>query len=682
MGRVGEGLQGPDRLEVARGDQPLEGGGGVADEEGFLALGAGGGEAGGLQDGFQPIPGDVAGEVLLPDVGQQVTVQPMGTVGARRAAGRAGEQLRQGLAVIEQDGGARPPPAKESGEERLGRERDVERRALVPRVGQGRDQGPPLGIGGRAVDGLGERPIIEHPHPEVHPTSLMEPQATEGLGIEELVGDEHARAAQVEVGPEPQDTVRGEAMGDRSQGRGAGLGADLDQGVAGEVAEDARGGLREQLAEDGAERGGGREVGVGPAAHPHTVRGVVAGGRMEEDDLDEGVEAQDAARRAAAELGEQGLAMRHGETVADAGRLASGNRRFPLDGGGGYGNPWAVILAVESSCDESALALLDPARGLVRELVASQVDLHARHGGVVPDLASREHLAALPLLLRELGDDLRATPPEVVAVTRGPGLLPCLSLGVAFARALALAHGARLVGVNHLRAHVHSPFLALHAADPAGFAAARAALLPHLGLVVSGGNTLVVRLGEDLRMTVVARTVDDAAGEALDKGAKLMGLPYPGGALVERRAAAGDPARFAFPRGIPERADPRLSFSGLKTALRYQVEKLTEAELAAALPDLCAGYQEAVVAQLESKLGAALDAQACRSVGLSGGVANNRTLRARLQAVAARRGVPLLIAEPRHCGDNAAMVAFAALADTDLPEGAAVRAEASAGVEG
>jgi N6-L-threonylcarbamoyladenine synthase len=403
---------------------------------------------------------------------------------------------------------------------------------------------------------------------------------------------------------------------------------------------------------------------------------------MEEGGLDEAVEAQDAARRSAAELGEEGLAVRHGETVADAGRLASGNRRFPLDGGGGGGNPWPVILAVESSCDESALALLDPARGIVRELVASQVDLHARHGGVVPDLASREHLAALPLLLEELGHDLRATPPEVVAVTRGPGLLPCLSLGLAFARALALAHGARLVGVNHLRAHVHSPFMALHAADPAGFAAARAALLPHLALVVSGGNTLVVRLGEDLRMTVVARTVDDAAGEALDKGAKLLGLPYPGGARVEALAAKGDLARFAFPRGIPERADLRLSFSGLKTSLRYQVEAMTEAELAAALPDLCAGYQEAVIAQLEAKLLAALEAHPCRSVGLSGGVANNRTLRARIAAAAGRRGAPLLVAEPRHCGDNAAMVAFAALAEPGLPEGAAVRAEASVGVEG
>ncbi len=531
------------------------------------------------------------------------------------------------------------------------------------------------------MDGLGERAGVEDPHPEVDPTPLEESEATERLGVEELVGDEHAGAAEIERVAEAQRAVRGEARGDAGEGRGAGLGADLDQGVAGEVAEDAGGGLGEQLAEDRPEGGGGGEVGVGAATDPDAVGGVVAGAGMEEYNLDERVEAQDASRRAAAKLGEEGLAGRHGETVAaDAGR-ASGNRRFPLDGGSRRGNPAGVILAVESSCDESALALLDPARGIVRELVASQVDLHARHGGVVPDLASREHLAALPLLLAELAGDLEASPPGTVAVTRGPGLLPCLSLGLAFARALALAHGARLVGVNHLRAHIHSPFLALHAADPAAFAEARARLLPHLGLVVSGGNTLVVRLDEDLRMTVVARTVDDAAGEALDKGAKLLGLPYPGGARVEQLAAGGDASRFAFPRGIPERADPRLSFSGLKTALRYQVEKLAPAEVEAALPDLCAGYQEAVVAQLESKLAAALDQHPCRSVGLSGGVANNRALRARLGAVASRRGLPLLIAEPRHCGDNAAMIAFAALAEPGLPEGAAVRAAASAGVE-
>ena len=266
-------------------------------------------------------------------------------------------------------------------------------------------------------------------------------------------------------------------------------------------------------------------------------------------------------------------------------------------------------------------------------------------------------------------------------MTRGPGLLPCLSLGLAFARATALALGARVVGVNHLRAHVHSPFIGLHAQDPAGFAEARRRLLPHLGFVISGGNTLLVELSEDLAMRVVARTVDDAAGEALDKGAKLLGMPYPGGALIERRAAAGDLARFAFPRGIPEKADLRLSFSGLKTALRYQVEKMGDAELERDLADLCAGYQEAVIAQLESKFSAALSAGRYRSTGLSGGVANNRTLRNRLTAVAGRHGLPLLIAEPRHCGDNAGMVAFAALADCGLPEDGAIQAEASVGVE-
>lgn len=347
--------------------------------------------------------------------------------------------------------------------------------------------------------------------------------------------------------------------------------------------------------------------------------------------------------------------------------------------GGAAASLGGVILAVESSCDESALALLAPDRGLVLERVSSQVELHRPHGGVVPDIASREHLAALPFLLREFAP--RMAEVRTVAVTRGPGLPPCLSLGVAFARAVASAAGARLVGVNHLRAHVHSPFIALHAEDPARFEAARRDLLPHLAMVVSGGNTLLVELGPDLSVRTVARTVDDAAGEALDKGAKLLGREYPGGARIEALAAGGDPARFPFPRGIPERSDLRMSFSGLKTALRYQLEKMDDAAVAAALPDLCAGYQEAVMAQLEAKFLSALGAGAYRSAGLSGGVANNRVLRRRLAAACESHGLPLLIAEPRHCGDNAGMVAFAALADRGLPEDTAVVAEPSLGVE-
>ena len=338
-----------------------------------------------------------------------------------------------------------------------------------------------------------------------------------------------------------------------------------------------------------------------------------------------------------------------------------------------------MILAIESSCDESALALFDPARGLVRELVSSQAAEHEKYGGVVPELASRMHLSALPLLL----EDFRHQLPQVtqLAVTRGPGLLPCLSMGVTLARSLSLALHLPLVGVNHLRAHVHSSFIAVHAKDPAGFAAARAALLPHLGIVISGGNTLLVKLDEQLRITIVARTVDDAAGEAFDKGAKLLGLPYPGGALIEQHALRGDPKKFPFPRGIPEKADLRLSFSGLKTALRYQLEKMSDAELATALPDLCASYQEAIISQIAAKTAAALDFSSYKSVGLSGGVANNRTLRTRLTAVAQPRGLPMLIAEPKHCGDNAGMIAFAAWADIGLPVGPAAVPAASLTVD-
>lgn len=364
--------------------------------------------------------------------------------------------------------------------------------------------------------------------------------------------------------------------------------------------------------------------------------------------------------------------------MAEVKRVASGKTsRFPLVAAGLDDNASRVILGVESSCDESALALLAPERGLLDERVSSQISLHAKHGGVVPDLASREHLAALPFLLQELAPNLLANPPTVVAVTRGPGLLPCLSLGLAFARATALATGARLVGVNHLRAHLHSVFIGLHAQDPVQFTAARAKLLPHLGLIVSGGNTLAVALSEDGTMRVIAATVDDAAGEALDKGAKLLGLPYPGGARIEELAATGDASRFVFPRGIPEKSDLRLSFSGLKTALRYQIEKLSDAQLASSLPDLCAGYQEAVLAQLEAKFKSALATGNYRSAGLSGGVAHNRSLRQRLTLVAQTQGLPLFIAEPRYCGDNAGMIAFAALADHHLPEGAAVHAAAS-----
>lgn len=342
-----------------------------------------------------------------------------------------------------------------------------------------------------------------------------------------------------------------------------------------------------------------------------------------------------------------------------------------------------MILALESSCDETAVAVFDPARGLVGEWVHSQIALHEKHGGVVPDLATREHLRTFGPLLeraqREVGlDEVRS-----IAVTHGPGLAACLAIGVASAKALSLALEVPVVGVNHLRGHVWSPFIALHAAAPEQFDAGLTNLLPHLGLIVSGGNTLLFQLDLARRLTVLSSTRDDAAGEALDKGAKLLGLGYPGGPLIEKLAAKGQGDAFDFPRGIGRREELDFSFSGLKTSLRYRLEKMTPTEVEARREDLCASYQQAVVDALARKTRAALrqGAGEYRSLGLSGGVANNRTLRSVLEAEAAQAGGRFFAAQSRHTGDNAGMIAFAAWVDRDGADptaGLSLRIEPSA----
>lgn len=321
-----------------------------------------------------------------------------------------------------------------------------------------------------------------------------------------------------------------------------------------------------------------------------------------------------------------------------------------------------MILALESSCDETAVALFDPVRGMGGEWIHSQIALHGRHGGVVPDLATREHLRNFAPLLTRAREEIGFEGVTEIAVTRGPGLAACLAIGVATANALGLALRVPVRGVNHLRGHVWSPFIPLHAEDPCGFASRRQLLLPHLGLVVSGGNTILFRVEQDLLPRVLASTRDDAAGEALDKGAKLLGLGYPGGPLVERMALAGSATAFDFPRGIGRRDELDFSFSGLKTSLRYLLEKMSPDEVVARRADLCASYQQAVIDALARKTREALrqGQGEIRSLGLSGGVANNRLLRACLEHEAKRAGVPFLAAEPRHTGDNAGMIAFAA----------------------
>lgn len=324
-----------------------------------------------------------------------------------------------------------------------------------------------------------------------------------------------------------------------------------------------------------------------------------------------------------------------------------------------------MILALESSCDETAVALFDPARGMTGEWVNSQIALHGRHGGVVPDLATREHLRNFGPLLERARAEVGFAEVTTVAVTRGPGLAACLAIGVAAAKALALALRVPLAGVNHLRGHAWSPFMVRHAAAPAEFDRTLEPLLPHLGLIVSGGNTLLFRLDRDRRLTTLATTRDDAAGEALDKGAKLLGLGYPGGPQIERWALGGSADAFDFPRGHGPRDELDFSFSGLKTSLRYQLEKMPADEVIRRMADLCASYQQAAIGALTRKTRAALrlGGGEYRSLGISGGVANNRALRSALAAEAERERIPLLAAEPKHTGDNAGMIAFAAWAD-------------------
>ncbi|MDI1335012.1 MAG: tRNA (adenosine(37)-N6)-threonylcarbamoyltransferase complex transferase subunit TsaD [Lacunisphaera sp.] len=324
-----------------------------------------------------------------------------------------------------------------------------------------------------------------------------------------------------------------------------------------------------------------------------------------------------------------------------------------------------MILALESSCDETAVAVFDPVHGLAGEWVHSQIALHEAYGGVVPDLASREHLSHFgPLLQRALA----AVPAEKIfkiAVTNGPGLAACLAMGLSTAKSLGLAWRVPVVGVNHLRAHAFSPFIALHAAAPADFDEQFARLLPHLGLLVSGGNTALFSIDESRRIRLLASTMDDAAGEALDKGAKLMGLGYPGGPQVEKIAASGNATAFEFPKAVAQRSSLEFSFSGLKTSLRYQLEKMPPAEIERRKADLCASYQAAVFNALVRKSKLALEREVYRSFGLSGGVANNKTLQMELERATKEAGVPFFRAQPQHTGDNAGMIAFAAWAERE-----------------
>ena len=305
------------------------------------------------------------------------------------------------------------------------------------------------------------------------------------------------------------------------------------------------------------------------------------------------------------------------------------------------------ILAIETSCDETASAVLEGFGGVLAHEIFSQAQIHSEFGGVVPEVASRNHLEFLPgivdLALDKAGVGFDQI--DAVAATTGPGLAAALLVGSAAAKGLALGAGRPFLAVNHIEGHLLSPFFG------------EAEIPPHIALVVSGGHTLLFDVRGFGQYELLGRTRDDAAGEAFDKVAKMLGLGYPGGAEIDRLARAGDPSRFDFPRGMLDSGDSHFSFSGLKTAVRVFLEKgFSEADL----PDICASFQLAVVDVLEAKTFRAAKTRGRKIVSMSGGVSANACLREAAAARAEKAEVTLRFAPDGLRTDNALMIAYAA----------------------
>ena len=310
------------------------------------------------------------------------------------------------------------------------------------------------------------------------------------------------------------------------------------------------------------------------------------------------------------------------------------------------------ILGIESSCDETSASVVVDGREVLSNIIATQIPVHAKYGGVVPELASRNHVVdIIPVVEQALAEaecgwgDL-----DAIAVTQGPGLVGALLIGIETAKALAYSHDLPLLGVNHIEAHL----MASTVCPAEGFERPE---FPFIGLAVSGGHTSLVRFDGVGQHRLLGQTLDDAAGEALDKVGKMLGLGYPGGVKIDHLSEGGDPQALTFPRALPRRADFRFSFSGLKTSVRTYLGRLDAIPEGQALRDLCASVQEAVVDVLIRKTRLAAAAEGVQHIVLSGGVSANRRLRARMAQVAKENNLILSIPPRKLCTDNAAMIA-------------------------
>jgi N6-L-threonylcarbamoyladenine synthase len=317
------------------------------------------------------------------------------------------------------------------------------------------------------------------------------------------------------------------------------------------------------------------------------------------------------------------------------------------------------VLGIESSCDETAAAVVTEDGEVLTDVVASQIAMHGPYGGIVPELASRAHMQAIIPVIREavagLEGGLDAI--DAIAVTEGPGLVGSLLVGVQVAKALAWSLGKPLVGVNHLDGHLAAVYLRRPGRDEP----VDVPELPFVGLLVSGGHTALYRVDGFADIALLAQTRDDAAGEAFDKAAKLLGLGYPGGPVIDRMAAAGDPDAFWFPAPMASRKTLEFSFSGLKTALARHVQEHGVPDDEQKLADLCASFQGVIIESLVRKSILACKQEGLDRLVITGGVAANRGLRARAKEVCAVNGIRLFVPPPISCTDNAAMIAMAAV---------------------
>jgi N6-L-threonylcarbamoyladenine synthase len=304
------------------------------------------------------------------------------------------------------------------------------------------------------------------------------------------------------------------------------------------------------------------------------------------------------------------------------------------------------VLGIETSCDETAVAVYDSDRGLIAHEIYSQIDLHAPYGGVVPELASRDHLRKLPILLNKILPGRDSAPPvDAVAYTSGPGLVGALLVGAAVGRSLAYAWRVPAIGVHHMEAHLMAPLLEN---EPPGF--------PFLALLVSGGHTLLAEVDGLGSYRILGQSLDDAAGEAFDKTAKLLGLGLPGGPQLAALAEHGRPGVFRFPRPLTERPGLDFSFSGLKTAVVVALKGRHLDDQTRA--DAAREFEEAIVDTLAIKCERAIDATGAQTLVVAGGVGANRRLRARIERLGADLGVRVVYPRPEFCTDNAAMIAL------------------------